>query len=631
MIVRTLRFFSSGALYSRAWRSVVVSSVCLVSLLRAASESPESATSYAFFERMDASAARLMNVVDAGALRADDYIFAPTESLWAGVETLEETELAEPAVEVAEPDTEEIKNSTEAVTEAAVTEELELQSEQAVPELLESEDRSEAVPGPVAGVESLMEGQIQGDAPASVELGLSPEPVHESHTSSSSADHHAAAVAPQDHSVAESEPSPVAGVGTLLEGLLQGLESETPASVEVAPSPGSGHATHVSLSSTDAHESATDQPGAAVAPVDPATLLTPEERYMQRALSLYHSLDFQQAIPAFVAVLNLSELSEATEKRAMIYLARIYYQTEVYVRCVSILQQYIKRFPNTEDKGEITFQTGLLYREIGLHDTAITTFYSVLNSIIVSGDTDMDRYMELARRAQFEIARTYFEMQEWELALNLFKRIELFELSAADRETLAYYKIKSLLVLGERAIGLSEIESFLRLYPGSDFISELLYEKAKAQSEMKQQEAGRRTMLKLMERGGLPQENVTEEWVRWRRSAGNFLSNFYYKRGAYATALRLYQGIVVLDSAPYWQLPVILQMAYCFDKLGQLERAKESFQYVVQEVQRYRASNPSSPLLPQLDSLEERAQWWLDMVNWRADFDAQRLELIPED
>jgi len=286
----------------------------------------------------------------------------------------------------------------------------------------------------------------------------------------------------------------------------------------------------------------------------------------------------------------------------------------------------LRNFPDDPRREEIIFQIGQIHRELGQLDAAIAAFYRVLNAIIMAGEDDMNSYLNLARKAQFEIARTHFDLGQWAQALDLFQRIALFELGPEDRETLRFYQARALLYVGRRGEGLREIEKFAAEYPKSQFLAELQYEKARTQIDMKQVESGRRTLMDLVEMGGLPEENMSRQWIEWRRIAGNFLANYYYKAGDFEVALQLYQSIVVMDESPRWQLPVVMQMAGCFRQLGQPERALESLEFIVQEVSLMRERFGAEAIGPDLEFLENSATWQLDLLRWRQGF-AEQLEL----
>jgi len=346
----------------------------------------------------------------------------------------------------------------------------------------------------------------------------------------------------------------------------------------------------------------------------------PDELLLESALQFYHAMDYMSAISAFVKVLNFESARPEVEKTALIHIARIYYQQDMPLRTIGLLKLYADSYPNDQRRQEIIFQTGMIHRELGQYELAIAAFYRVLNAIVMSGEDGMNSYLKLARRAQFEIARTHFALGQWAQALDLFNRIVLLELGPEDRETLRFYKAKSLLYVGERGKGLREIDKFISEYPNSSFIAELRYEKARAQIDMKQIDAGRQTLLGLVEMGGAPEDNMTSEWVEWRRLAGNFLANYYFESGEYETALRLYQALVVMDQAPQWQLPIVLQMASCFRELGRYGRAVESFNFVVQEVEVMRDDSGVDTLSEEFEFLADSASWQLGLLNWYEGF-----------
>jgi tetratricopeptide (TPR) repeat protein len=368
------------------------------------------------------------------------------------------------------------------------------------------------------------------------------------------------------------------------------------------------------------------QPKAVAADAEAVAVLPgPDEQLLEAALQFYHGMDYMSAISALVKVLNFEGVRPEVEKSALIYIARIYYQLNMPLRTIGLLELYADSYPDDPRREEVIFQTGILHREVGQYEPAIAAFYRVLNAIIMAGEDGMEAYLKLARRAQFEIARTHFALGEWAQALDLFNRIVLLELAPQDRETLRFYKAKALVYAGERGKGLREIDRFIEAYPNSSFIAELRYEKARAQIEMKEIDAGRQTLMGLIEMGGVPEENMTSEWVEWRRVAGNFLANYYFKSAEYETALRLYQALVVMDSAPQWQLPIVLQMASCFRELGRYERAADSLQFVIQEIDVMRENSGVDKLSGEFEFLADSASWQLGLLNWHTDF-IQRLE-----
>ena len=59
-----------------------------------------------------------------------------------------------------------------------------------------------------------------------------------------------------------------------------------------------------------------------------------------------------------------------------------------------------------------------------------------------------------------------------------------------------------------------------------------------------------------------------DQWVRWQKKAGNQLANEHFEEGETLNAIEIYQKMIILDSAPKWQAPIVYQLGLCFERLG---------------------------------------------------------------
>lgn len=349
---------------------------------------------------------------------------------------------------------------------------------------------------------------------------------------------------------------------------------------------------------------------------------------LEKADYLQQNGEYAAAINTYVNLLNIVDVPHDEHKKALFGLAETYFRRGSLSQSVSLLHQFIDLFPEDERRQEILFQIGLIYREMKLYSEAVTSFYRVLNSIVVTGEADLPKYLKLARRSQFEIARSHFYAEQWELALAFIDRIELFELNPRDRESLHFYKAQATLKIDDLEKSLELIQNFIHTYPSSPLIPEMLYTKADVLAKMQLDDDAVATLMQLLEYGGLPNEELGEEWSRWRQHAGNQFANRYYDKQDFLAALRLYQGIAVLDDREEWQLPIIFQMGLCFEKLGMYDRAMESLNYVVQGIEDFKKSDV--PTDAALDQLMQRTQWRLDMLEWRAGIEQERLPMLAK-
>lgn len=349
---------------------------------------------------------------------------------------------------------------------------------------------------------------------------------------------------------------------------------------------------------------------------------------IERADYLQQHGKYAEAINTYVNLLNIVDVPEAEHKRALFGLAETYFRRGSLSQSVSLLHQFVNLFPEDERRQECLFQIGLIYREMKLHSEAVTAFYRVLNSIVVTGEADLPKYLKLARRSQFEIARSHFYAEQWGQALAFIDRIELFELNPRDRESLHFYKAHATLKTDDLETGLELVQKFIHTYPSSPLIPEMLYTKADVLAQMQLDDDAVATLMELLEFGGLPEEEFGEEWNRWRQQAGNQFANRYYDKQDFLAALRLYQGITVLDDRKEWQLPIVFQMGLCFEKLGMYDRAMESMTFVAQGIEDFNETD--APPDAALEQLLKRTQWRLDMLQWRAGIEQERLPMLAK-
>ncbi|MBT6461491.1 MAG: tetratricopeptide repeat protein [Opitutae bacterium] len=59
-----------------------------------------------------------------------------------------------------------------------------------------------------------------------------------------------------------------------------------------------------------------------------------------------------------------------------------------------------------------------------------------------------------------------------------------------------------------------------------------------------------------------------DQWVRWQKKAGNQLANEHFESGETLSAIEIYQKMIILDSTPKWQAPIVYQLGLCFERLG---------------------------------------------------------------
>lgn len=279
---------------------------------------------------------------------------------------------------------------------------------------------------------------------------------------------------------------------------------------------------------------------------------------------------------------------------------------------IAVLQELARRHVDDPERQNWYFQLGQLYRESGAYETAIARFYQVLNPSVVRSGAPTDEYRRLSQRAQFEIARSYFEMGDHERSAQLFSRLELIELSEADRETVAYYSIRSHYLRRQHNRVVALAEQFREQYTASRREAEILYLQARALEATDARDRALVTTLELLRSSQPGSSNGSDQWQHWQRTAGNFFANHYFERGDLNAALQIYQSMARLSDSPEWLWPIVYQIGICTERLGLMPRAREAYQWILNEAAETEIDQPGIRM--QLDMIVEGAEWRLERL-----------------
>lgn len=327
--------------------------------------------------------------------------------------------------------------------------------------------------------------------------------------------------------------------------------------------------------------------------------------------------NYTAAQNAFTEYLETNLFTPETQEAALSFLGRSFRGSGNPTRAAGIFESLLRLFPDSGNRVDYLLQLAELYREMGLPADSIATFYRVLNAIVVARDTDLERFQETARRVQFEIAKGHFDNGEWEQSLVLLERIDLFQLHPEDRELVHYFRILCLLRLERWREALAQMDAFIRQRPESSFIPEMLSHRADALTRSNRGDEALETLLELLERGGQPDDGQASlEWLNWKKRAGNDFANRFFHQGDFRSALRLYQSLAGLDADPLWRIPVVYHIGLCFEQLGLVERAVESFEFVVLEADAFLQNEPD-PRHLNLRQILTDARWRIDHLNWK--------------
>lgn len=327
---------------------------------------------------------------------------------------------------------------------------------------------------------------------------------------------------------------------------------------------------------------------------------------------------------AYIGIVEYSEDTDDDLLHALTQLSELYYEQSEYTKAIDMLEQAMAKFPVKAATPERLYRLGEFYRDANLPTRSAEAFFRVINSIVVGGEKSLKRYLHLARLSKFEIARSHYINRDYARALALFDRIELLELSAENHETVLYYKILATLKLPELKAGLELIDTFMKKFPESEFLPELLYSKADVMMKLGEKDTSIALFMRLLDSAQNESDASERQRTFWHQQAGNRLANRFYAEGDYSVALRIYQGMVELNELPSWRIPVIYQIALCFEKMAMHERAQESYLFIEQKMKLLDADS----LSPALRQIKENAAWRLKLIQWRIDAEEQATSLL---
>lgn len=344
---------------------------------------------------------------------------------------------------------------------------------------------------------------------------------------------------------------------------------------------------------------------------------------LQVAEELFRVGDFNAAERAFRRYLATSNDIQG-QMRAFTAIAELYRRMDRPVKAVAVLEEFLARFTSTQDRARALFSLGVLYREMGLTADAISTFYRVLNAIIVHEESSSKELRMLANRTQFEIAYTHFIKGEDEAALRLFNRVRLLDLHPEDRETVAYYMCIALLRSGQDEEAIRQAEEFLATWPDSQLVPELLMLKAQLSAAVGRDEKALETLMQILDSSEDKSGATQENWEDWRRKAGLDFAMRFYQRGDYETALHILQSLVSAHDDLYWQVFVVYRIGLCFERLNHHDRALASFKFVLDNMSQLTFS-PMNEMT--LSSLRSFAQQRIELAQWRLEMEQKVLSI----
>jgi len=323
---------------------------------------------------------------------------------------------------------------------------------------------------------------------------------------------------------------------------------------------------------------------------------------------------------AFYAGILQSAAPETLQRTALIELALTAQDQNDMVRAQQIYAQGLARWPQDAGVPELILRQGLVYRQMGLNDLAISKFYTVMTSALTLKPERFVYYQQLVLRAQNEIAGAQYDLGRWTEAAASLGRLLKLDPPPDNRSSIQGKLIRCLVTLGIHSDAVAQAQDFLNRYPDAPERPEVRFLCATSLKQMGRNTDALRQVLALLEEQNGAGTRAPTTLAYWQRRAGNEIANQFYQEGESIKALDIYLRLAALSSSLEWQLPVWYQLGLVFERLNQPAKATEYYGNIAQREKELADAGPG------LKTLIEMARWRKDFIAWRLKSEKANLE-----
>jgi tetratricopeptide (TPR) repeat protein len=320
--------------------------------------------------------------------------------------------------------------------------------------------------------------------------------------------------------------------------------------------------------------------------------------------------DFQTAEKSFERLLA-SDVADDLKQTALFEMALAVQAQNDLPRAQSMLAQYLQRWPGDARTPEIYLHQGQVFRQMGLHNFALSKFYGVMTAALSLKNDQMPYYKRLVLQSQMEIAETHFHMGRYKDAADYYGRLLTQNDPALDRAQIQFRFVRSLSAVQQHEPAARQAKDFLDHYKDSPDEPEVRYYLAQALKGQGRNADALKQVLVFLQEQREQTKDRPEVWSYWQQRVGNEIGNQLYQESDFIRALEVYLALAKLDGSPAWQLPVRYQIGITYEKLMQPQLAVEAYRSIAVTVPQL-----GDKLSPGLKSVVDMAQWRLKYLQW---------------
>lgn len=322
--------------------------------------------------------------------------------------------------------------------------------------------------------------------------------------------------------------------------------------------------------------------------------------------------NFDLARRTLMALLGGRDVPSELRRAALLELALLEQDAKDWMQAQRAYAQYTSLYSQHPSVPEVLLRQGILYREMGATGLALAKFFAVMTSALNLQFEQIEDYERIVLQAQCEIGETQFALHRYAEAADSFQRLLKRDPQHLNREPVHYKLVACHARLQRHGETILEARRFIELHPNSAWVPEVRFLLAATYHREGRGVEAQREILALLEDQSERARQDPGVWAYWKKRAGNKIANQFYQDGEFATALSLYQHLAAVDDSPAWQIPVLYQIGLVYERLGQPEKARESYATLLDRQKEL----TDTQLTPSLETVIEMARWRNQALGW---------------
>ena len=315
--------------------------------------------------------------------------------------------------------------------------------------------------------------------------------------------------------------------------------------------------------------------------------------------------------PLLVSLLG-NDVPEEIQKSALLELAALAQDENELPRAQQICAQFLNRWPEDIRIPEVLLREGRVFRQMGLHNLALTKFYAVMTAALTLKNDRLDYYEHLVVQAQTEIADTHFNLGKYTDAAEYYSRLLKQDNPEIEKRQILYKLVRCYGNTTNYDETVAVAWDYLAHHAGALEEPEVRFDLASALKGLGRDSESLQQVLTLLQKQSAYAAGHPEDWAYWRQRAGNLIANQFYREGDYPRALDIYSSLAQLDASPQWQLPVLYQIGMTYEHLWQPQKAIEVYSQIIS-----RQTDLGTNTTPSLASIADMARWRTGFIQWQ--------------